>query len=61
MPTTLTSQQISAQILTQAELHQNFVPKLKDHMLTWLLEKEYNGDEQKYTNAERNSIQIQNN
>lgn len=41
--------------------HQDFVPKLKDHLLTRLLSKEYDGDEQEYTNAERNNITIQDN
>ena len=40
---------------------QDFVPRLKDHILARLLSKEYDGDEQEYTHAERNSVQIQDN
>ncbi|KIJ58626.1 hypothetical protein HYDPIDRAFT_33994 [Hydnomerulius pinastri MD-312] len=34
----------------------DFIPKLKDHLLSRLLNHEYDGDEQSYTSEERNSI-----
>ena len=40
-------------------LLQDFVRRLKDHLLTRLLSKEYDGDEQEYTDAERNEVLIQ--
>jgi hypothetical protein len=39
----------------------DFVQGLKDHILTRLLGKEYDGDEQEYTHAERNEVLIQDN
>ena len=38
-----------------------FIPRLKDHLLTRLLGKEYDGDEQEYTDTERNDVIIQDN
>ena len=43
------------------KLLQDFIPRLKDHLLTRLLGREYNGDEQEYTHAQRNSVLIQDN
>ena len=43
------------------ELLQDFVPQLKDYILTWLLGKEYNRDKQEYIHAERNEVLIQDN
>jgi hypothetical protein len=40
---------------------ENFVQRLKDHLLTHLLGKEYDGDEQDYTHTERNNVQFQDN
>lgn len=37
---------------------QNFLPKLRDHLLTQLLGLEYNGDEQEFMTAERNHVVI---
>jgi hypothetical protein len=39
-------------------LLQDFVRRLKDHLLTRSLGNEYDGDEQEYTHAERNVLQI---
>ena len=37
---------------------QNFIPKLQDHLLGRLLNKEFDGDEHQFTNAERNTVRI---
>ncbi len=47
--------------LTCNKQHQDFIPKLKDHLLTRLLDKDYDGDEQEYTHAERNNVTIRDN
>ena len=40
---------------------QDFIPKLKDHLLMRLLNQEYNGDEENFTDADRLSVRILNN
>src|SRR5271170_6144804 len=40
---------------------QDFIPKLKDHLLSRLLNQEYNGDEGIFTDADRLSVRILNN
>jgi hypothetical protein len=40
---------------------QDFIPKLKDHLLLRLLNQEYNGDEENFTDADRLSVWILNN
>lgn len=37
---------------------QNFIPKLKDHLLGRLLGRDFDGDEPIFSNAERNSVHI---
>ncbi|KAH7927896.1 hypothetical protein BV22DRAFT_1006163 [Leucogyrophana mollusca] len=39
----------------------NFVPKLKDHLLSRLYDFEYNGDEHHFTDAERNDLRFMDN
>jgi hypothetical protein len=48
-------------VLLYSQILQDFVPKLKDHLLTRLLGQEYNGDEQKYSDADRNTVRLLNN
>jgi hypothetical protein len=51
-----------AHILTACNTYlQDFLRRLRDHILTRLLSKEYDGDEQEYTDAERNAVYIQDN
>jgi hypothetical protein len=40
---------------------QDFIPKLKDHLLGRLLNQEYDGDEHQFSDADRNTVRIQNN
>ncbi len=40
-------------------MHQDFIPKLKDHLITRLQGKEYDGDEKEYTHTERNEVSFQ--
>jgi hypothetical protein len=40
---------------------QNFVTKLKDHLLGRLLDMDYDGDEHQFSDADRNTIHIMNN
>ena len=40
---------------------QDFVPRLKDHLLSWLLNNKYDGDEQEFTSEERNTVHFVNN
>ena len=44
-----------------SKFRQDFIPKLKDHILSWLLGHDYDGDEAKYSEIERDSIQFVNN
>jgi hypothetical protein len=37
---------------------QDFIPKLKDHLLGRLLNREYDGDEDQFTDADRNTVRI---
>jgi len=37
---------------------QDFVPRLKDHILSRLLNRDYNGDEVPFSDADRNTVQI---
>ena len=41
-----------------SKYEQNFLPKLKSHLLTRLRGLEYDGDEQEYSTAERNQVMI---
>lgn len=43
-----------------SDLVQNFILKLKDHLLPWLLAHDYDGDEQTFSCKEWNSIQFVN-
>lgn len=45
-------------IATAYLLEQNFAPKLKDHLLARLLNQEYDGDEQQFSNDDRNTVRI---
>ena len=47
--------------LILSKFGQDFIPKLKDHILSRLLGHNYNGDEAKYSEIERDSIQFVNN
>jgi hypothetical protein len=49
--------------LLQRELtyEQDFIPKLKSHLLSRLLHQEYDGDEDVYSDDDRNSVHILNN
>ncbi|KAE9385440.1 hypothetical protein BT96DRAFT_840715, partial [Gymnopus androsaceus JB14] len=38
----------------------NFYPKLQDHLLTCILGKEFDGDEEEYTDEDRNTIRLSN-
>ena len=40
---------------------QDFLPQLQGHLLSRLLEKKYDGDEETYTRAERGTVNILNN
>jgi len=40
---------------------QEFMPKLKDHLLGRLLSHKFDGDDHNFSEQERNTIQIQNN
>jgi hypothetical protein len=42
-------------------IKQNFIPKLKDHLLGRLLHQQYDGDEQEFSDSDRNTVRIQNN
>ena len=42
-------------------LFQNFVSKLKDHLLGRLLNLEYDGDERSFSDTDRNTVHIVNN
>jgi len=40
---------------------QDFIPRLKDHLLSRLLDNEYDGDEQEFTSEQRNTVCFMNN
>jgi hypothetical protein len=42
-------------------IKQDFIPKLKDHLLGRLLHREYDGDEIQFSDSDRNTVRIQNN
>ena len=46
---------------THTSVLQGFIPKLKDHLLSRLLNREYDSDEHTFSSEERNSIQFVNN
>ena len=45
-------------VLRKLTIGQNFIPKLQDHLLGRLLNREFDGDEHQFTNAEQNTIRI---
>lgn len=44
--------------IPQSDLFQDFIPKLKDHLLTRLFGRAYDGDEVEYSDTERNNVEI---
>jgi hypothetical protein len=52
---------ISRSRCTILTIFQNFVSKLKDHLLSRLLSLEYDGDEYAFTDADRNTVRIMDN
>jgi len=40
---------------------QDFIPQLKDHLLACLLQIPFDGDEEAFSNADRNTVHIVNN
>lgn len=46
---------------THTSVLQGFIPKLKDHLLSRLLNREYDSDEHTFSSEEWNSIQFVNN
>jgi hypothetical protein len=41
-----------------ADISQNFIPRLKDHLLSRLLKRDYDGDEQEFSDDDRNTVRI---
>ena len=41
-----------------ADIAQNFIPRLKDHLLSRLLKRDYDGDEQEFSDDDRNTVRI---
>ena len=41
-----------------ANIPQEFIPKLKDHLLSRLLHQDYDGDEQEFSDDDRNTVCI---
>jgi len=41
-----------------ADIAQNFIPRLKDHLLSQLLKRDHDGDEQEFLDDDRNSVRI---
>lgn len=61
IPGTLPKRYVCETCNSGAHSHfQNFIPKLQDHLLNRILERKFDGDEEDFTDKDRNTIRIAN-